>query len=294
MNAAATWRPVLEIALRHGFYAADRCPALRLVPTPRTTALLERLQALARTDANGLLLLSESDAFETDDAAALVWLLHCDDAEFANVTASAAHPARELLVFDAGRSLAPTDGEPARLHTLEFAGADECRPLATAQALDPSATLSLRDGPVGLVSVPLSILLASGNETGGEHSPARFQIRFAPRATVWRYCLVGDWPEPALHVVDLAQQVVFDAAPVRHLADGRDAIVFRSATPIALREHPPERFQLRSAAPNDAAAGRPRADKIVVKRLPAAAPRHFSREVIAGAPALVSEIFVHR
>jgi hypothetical protein len=281
-------RALLEIDVRHGFYADGACPGLRLVPVRATRALIERCGGVVRATPRGIALwLDERGAGPgLDDA--LVWLLHCDDSELASRTADLARPRQQLSYFDAANARLDTPTGCLRLHERHCAAASDVRSAAAACAGAEIDLADLHGNPLAVVRVALRAA-ASYPEDG-----ARYVIRFAPRETVWKYCLVGDWPEPGLQVVDLARQVRFDPVASHRLADGRTALAFRSDVPLALQELPRERFQLNSRGGNSREAGQARPDRVIVKRLPAAAPRHFSREVIDGVPALVSEIFVHR
>ena len=288
------YRCLLEIAVRHGYYAGEACEGLRFVPTPATRHLIERADGLVRVTPHGLVLLAAEDraADWLRDGAGqdetLAWSIRSADSAFAECTAHSGRPRQEAMLFDASNATPDTATGYERLHAREVASTADRRLLVAAAEdglFDPA---TLRENPCALVRVPLRSLAADAAQ------PARFLIRFAPCAAVWKYCLVGDWPEPGLHVVDLAQQVDFEPVPARRLADGRASLAFRSTAPIALHQRPEERFQLRSRATPPVDGAGARAGKVLVKRLPAAAPRHFSREVIGGASALVSEIFVHR
>jgi hypothetical protein len=279
--------PLLRIDVRHGFYADGTCPGLRLLPTPATRALVDRAGGLVRATGTGIeLWLDERTAADWLDAGpgdALAWLMVLDDPSLDDHTAGLGRPREELAYFDAFHAVLDTPTGYWRLHAGDVASAREVLSTQAACAragLDP---LELRGAARALVCVPKRACAATADDC------TRYMIRFAPRETVWKYCLVGEWPEPALQVVDLARQVAFEPAPPHDLADGRRAVAFRSKGSVALQQLPRERFQLCSRG-----GDRGPAEKILVKRLPVAAPRHFSREVIDGVPALVSEIFVHR
>ena len=285
-------RPLLEIDVRHGFYANWACPGLRFVPTLATRASIARAGGAVRAGARGIELWLADEAVDdwrgADSDDALVWLLKFDDANLADYTADLGRPRQELSYFDAEDAVFDTPTGYWRLNALHAASVLDIRSIAAARADAALDAAELRGNPCALVRVPVRALASSPDPL------ARYVIRFAPRETVWKYCFVGDWPEPALQVVDPSRQVTFEPAPVHALADGREALAFRSIGPVALQQLPRERFQLHSRGGDSRDEGRARPEKIIVKRLPAAAPRHFSREVIDGVPALVSEIFVHR
>lgn len=287
---------LLEIELQHGFYVGQCCPGLRFVPTAASLALIERIGALTRATPSGLLLLADGEQIERhlvdddDTEAVLSWFLQAEDPNFRNATAGLGRPRHELMVFDARHAVPDEAADLNRLHPASVAGENE---LVRRSALDAGEALELMrlpQPPYALVRVPLQALRRAQTEGNA----ARYLIRFAPRATVWSYWFVGAWTEPALQVADLAGDVDFEPMPPARLADGRSALVFRSTRPIALQQRPSECFQLHCRSEESFAGASTRASRVLVKRLPVAAPRHFSREVIGEADALVSEIFVHR
>ena len=284
------YRPLLDINVRHGFYADASCPGLRFMPTPETQALVARMDAVVLTTPQGITVLAEDHCALndlTEDHQALIWMMGSEDPAFPDYTAGLGQPRQSLLYFDAKHATSSLEDGHYLLRPVEAAAADVLGRPALQSTHSMSAVWGLGGYPCGVVRIPLSALSPRAA------APMRFVLRLAPRATVWKYCLVGAWTEPSLHVVDLAQEIEFAPAPTRRLVDGRAALVFRSNAAIALQQRPNARFQLRSRG-DDGARAHARSDKVVVKRLPAAAPRHFSREVIGGASALVSEIFVHR
>lgn len=111
-------------------------------------------------------------------------------------------------------------------------------------------------------------------------------LNIAARSTIWKYWLLGDWRDRELTLVDLTGQIEFAPPMSEALPDGRVATVIRSRTPIALRERPPHRFQLRDARSSPA--------KVLVPRMPIARPDGLGREWQSGDTHLVSEIFVSR
>ena len=295
-------RPLLEIDIRHGFYADGACPDLRLAPTAATRTLIARAGGAVRATPRGLELWLDDAAIadwrraaEDDD---LVWLARFDDAGAADATCDLGRVSRELSCFDAADAVLDAPTGYWRLHRQDTASA------ADMHAVDiPRPDVRPVMARCGKVSLELAELHGSARmlvriPVRAAASPAdgcaRYLIRTAPRGTLWKYCLVGDWREPALQVVDLAGLVSFEPAPPHELADGRRALAFRSSEPIALQQRSRERFQLRSQAVDARDDARARPERIIVRRLPVAAPQHLSREVIDGVPALVSEIFVHR
>jgi hypothetical protein len=291
-----TYRPLLEIQVQHAYYVGGGCPGLQFKPTASSLEKLRQAGGVLRATASGLLLLIDGAlaaswlAGNDDVAGGLTWLMHAEDPAFWDATAALGRPRQSLLLFDAAHAVADESTGAWRLHRSPTVSELELMRPSASQDDDTIALVPSPSPPFGLVRVPFSTLrqaVASSDTT-------RYLIRFAPRTTVWAYCLVGHWPEPALQVVDVARDVSFEPALPRHLADGREALVFRSTRSIALQQQPSEHCQLHSRNESDFGGNSSRASRVLVKRLPAAAPRHFARDVIGGADVLVSEIFVHR
>lgn len=268
--------PLLRVDVGHAFFADARCRGLRFVPVGATPEWLHRHDAVVREDGSALALYCTGEALAGAAGTVLAWHVHCTDEHFLHCTEQPALWPRELLCFDTGD--ARQDGAGAWcLHAGESAAWTEVRPLTwpvVAQTLDGAAR---RMPPLALLRVPLA---------GLPPAPAHYRIRLAARATWWKYCLHGDWPEPQLQVIDLASQAAFGAPEPERLDGGAPMLAIRSQAPIALAQRSACCFQLRSRQRGG--------DKVLVKRLPVAAARWLSRERIDGASRLVSEIHVHR
>ena len=268
------WAPLLEVTVEHAFFASGLARGLRFEPTEDTAAWLRGHDAVCReTGASLLVALPVDHDAAADDPDRLAWHVHSSDALLAGVTEGLPGRQRdvpELLHWCA--TLVVDD--PARLHAGASVGADDTWPLtwpAVAATLD---TATRRQPPLALLSVPLPT------------AQAQYRVRLAPRSTVWKYWLLGDWSADPLQVVDPAHEVDFSDPVSEPLGDGRVALAVRSQSSIALAQRSEARFQLRSRG---AAV-----ERVLVKRLPVAGADHFARETIHGVTTLVSEIYVHR
>lgn len=321
--------PLLQVDVTHGYYADGRCRGLRFVPAGTTAERLRRADALVRADGGSLRVHGPAEAIDRlradaedtsgafGDGASLSWCVFATDDDFACGTEDAAVRPRELLWVE------PRDDAPATAMT-EVVPAPAPAPLTPTVALDarpraldaPEAQALLtphdrRVVPFALLHLPLSRLPAQGPARDPAAWPVRHRWPLAPRATVWKYCLLGDWSEPALAVVDLAGETDFTTPVPEQLDDGTPMLAIRSRQRVPLAQRSPQRFQLRSRAeagnadadadgngnadgdrPATGAAGGN--DKVLIRRLPTAAAQLLARETIAGQPAIVSEIHVHR
>lgn len=268
--------PLLRVDVGHGFFADGRCRGLRFEPLGATACWLQQQDAVMREHDGALVLYGTAEALAGAPDTVLTWHLHSTDADFAHWTEQPALWPQELLYLDAAAAL-PDGADGWRLHAGDTVAQAEVRPLSwpvVAQTLHGAAR---RMPPLALLRVPLAAL---------PPAPVHYRIRLAPRATWWKYCLHGNWPEPQLQVVDLASRASFAAPEPERLDDGTALLAIRSQAPIALAQRSAQCFQLRSRQRGG--------DKVLVKRLPVAAARWLSRERIDGASRLVSEIHVHR
>jgi len=262
--------PLLRVDIAHGFFADGRCRGLRFVPVGDTAWWLRATDAIVREDGGALALFGAAGCQDLEPAAVLAWQVHAADEDFAQYTDHPAQRPGELLYLDAAAAQPGAAGEGWQVPV-------DVRPLTwplVVQVLDP---VSRRMPPLALLRVPLAALPVP---------PVRYRVQLAARATVWKYCLHGDWPEPQLQVVDLAREAEFGEPEPGRLDNGAPLLAIRSSAPIALAQRSERRFQLRSRQRGG--------DKVLVKRLPVAAAQFLAREQIGGASRLVSEIHVHR
>lgn len=295
--------PLLQVDVAHGYYADGRCRGLRFVPAGTTAERLRRADALVRADGGSLRIHGPAEAIDRlhadaedtsgafDDGGALSWCVFATDDDFACGTEDAADRPHELLWVEPGSADNALEARPKAL------AAPELTPLLTPH--------DRRVIPFALLHLPLSRLpLSRPPDPGPSHDPAAWPVRYrwplAPRATVWKYCLLGDWSEPALAVVDLAGETDFSPPALERLDDGTPMLAIRSLQRVPLAQRSPRRFQLRSRLEGGAGQGSPASpgagnhDKVLIRRLPTAAAQLLARETIAGRPAIVSEIHVHR
>ncbi|HEY1397353.1 hypothetical protein [Roseateles sp.] len=297
--------PLLQVDVAHGYYADGRCRGLRFVPAGTTAERLRRADALVRADGGSLRIHGPAEAIARlradaedssgafDDSDALSWCVFATDDDFACGTEDGADRPRELLWVQPTEAMDPDAGSTVATGDAIHI-ALEARPTAlTAPELAPLLTPhDRRVVPFALVHLPLSRLPGRGPAREPAAWPVRYRWPLAPRATVWKYCLLGDWTEPALAVVDLAGETDFTPPAPECLDDGTPMLAIRSLQRVPLAQRSPRRFQLRSRF--EGGAGHGNNDKVLIRRLPTAAAQLLARETIAGQPAIVSEIHVHR
>ncbi len=318
-DAMAPLLPRLALTIEHAYAGGAPCDALRLEPGERSARRLARSGAVLRARPGGFDLWADDTAYDAlrdpldgardeppgDGTAgpALTWRVSTADPLFANYTDGLARTPDRVLAFDSVRAVADTPaaagaspaanaalapapaGTAWRLHAADEAGSADQRPID-----DPliAGELSARDRllpPALLVTLRLPPPPAAA-DTPDPAAPRRYRLRLPTRATVWKYCLLGDWEHDGLRVVDLGREVDFGPAENETLAGGRPALAIRSRAGIGLQQRSTRRFQLRGVDGSS--------DRVLVRRLPVAGAGQLARETIGGVPTWVSEIFVHR
>jgi len=261
------YQTLFGVEVRHPYFADGRARALRFIPDRATRNFLDRHGVVTRSDGAALQLIVAEDrlgalwAERLDDQGQpreLCYSMQSTELEAAYYTQGGA----EAVYRSDGRGALAASAEPAKA-TPTLAGAT----------------------PLGDLRLPLD-----RNTTSWDAWTAALGgidvLTLRVRATIWKYLLIGDWRDCDLRLIDPQALTVFGGGMMERLPDQREAMVFRSQSTIEYREQPPQRFQLRDHASTP--------EKILIKRLPAAAPRGLRRETEGGASSLVSEIFVHR
>jgi hypothetical protein len=288
----AAYLPLFSVEVEHGFFADAACRDLTLTPSPASARLLGNTGCLMRPLRNGVAVAFDTaaadalrlQAADAQEPMCLSFAARIGDAGFAHyteATAAAGAAMPSLLLFDSDRAVAEDDGR-WRLHEAPQAGPADRVPV-DAPGLHEPLTRWRRHQPPPFV---LQVRVRPGDLQAPPPDGRRYVLRFQARRTVWKYYLVGEWAQDEMTVVDLGSETAFEAPRPDRLADGRAAFVTRSQGRISLQERPAQRFQLRGRSGGT--------ERVLVKRLPAAAPGQLGVETIGGVPTPVSEIFVHR
>lgn len=281
-HAPAGWLTLAMLSVAHTFYAPQPVPGLRWRPTATTARALERARLRLAPTADGFALMAEAAALPVLHARVhegpqpfdLVFTARSGDTGFAAATDGLA----ALGLLDTDHAAAPDAQGWRALAT------DRAAPLP-ADLLDPGD----RAAPPPLV---LRLRVPQAAAADGPHAWAaaalgrRWRLPLAARAPRWKYLLPAEWAVQRPRIVDLAGEVPFDEPVPEPLADGRIALGACSRAPIALRQRPPQRFQLQALAPA--------ADKVLVRRLPAGSAQQLQMAVIDGTRTLVAAIHVLR
>jgi hypothetical protein len=265
--------PFASVDVRHDYFADGRARHLLFQPHAETRAFLRRFDMLLRADGHSLTI-SVAEA-----QLAGIWSERMDDGKPPEPPKPAEPPKPRVFRFD----VRSTDTACAY-----YTGAVD----APSQAQDDGALpVPLQTVPAN-AAAPWATLALPLNAAGHDDFAAwtsslgtAYRLCMQSRSTIWKYLLTGDWRGRALSVVDQRGEVTFTAPAPERLPNGQSALAVHSNAPIALRERPPQRFQLRDVTDDP--------ERILISRLPGATPQRLWRETVRGEPTHVSEIFVH-
>jgi hypothetical protein len=112
-----------------------------------------------------------------------------------------------------------------------------------------------------------------------------FCINFHCQQTYWKYYVTGSLAGKKISIRDKTEQWSFGHSSSMDLPDSRPTVAFISNKPIPLVERPQTDFQLRLHTP--------KAEKVMISRLPAAPVNILHREKRGTKEILVSEIFIN-
>lgn len=255
----SAYRLLAEIAVEHDYFADGRARHMRFSAWARTARFVRRFDLLARSDGSSLRLFAEeaglpliwSERRAGADAGAMHFDVHSSDPDSVCYTAG---PAPDE---------ASGGGAPA------------------VPRVEPAESVI---GVLATLAVPIDPAGAAGFDEWAAALGARYRLRLQSRSTTWKYLLIGAAGGRRLSIVDQRGQIRFTEPQTEALPGGREALAMRSDSPIALRERPAQRFELRDVTRSP--------ERVLIPRLPAARPQRLWREPDAGST-FVSEIFIN-
>jgi hypothetical protein len=262
--------PLLHFTVQHDYYADGLARGLRFEPSVDTQRWLVSHGCLCR--ANGAELWVYAPVGVDRAEASLCWQVYSEAPEFVAVSEGLNMRAGKPLLL-AGPAVADgssmlDDGAYVLMVENRLPQGPEI------SAGQESTSHSLRR--LMLLTVP------------APHAMVHYRARLAARATVWRYWLMGPWPEEDLHVVDPSDTHPVQFGPGERMQLGDQGLVptFRSLAPVVLRERQDARFQLCSGSAS--------ARRVLIKTLPMADVSVFNLETLDGVSTWVSAIYVYR
>lgn len=251
---------VLRLRLEHPYFAPAPVQGLVVQADPSTA------RALARYDLRLRLL---------DDGAELIAPCGALDALAADTYALP----KATLVLEL-RSTDPSCAYYTDLRALAQAGVYRPDPQQPGRLTSRPGSAPVPAGaPLARIALPLAAL----HDSDG-HAPAAFVLGLPVRQTYWKYLLLGEDLPANLQLVDVDGHVEFGDGRACTVGAGRAAVAFTARQPLALQQRPQHRFQLRRR--------QGASERVVVARLPMPSPASLQRELVDGAMADVSEIYV--
>jgi hypothetical protein len=284
MTAVTGFLPFFSIAIEHGYFAGGPLPSAEWEPTRETTLLMRQSGCRVAGHGATLAVFAEEARLRALQSClrqpfVLTWRLRISDPAFDGYTGGQPAERDRVLFLSSTGAVEEAPGKSWRLH----AGAE----VDAAQFLkfdDPKVKALLTQREKLLRPAPIVQLVFGPDDAPvpGAVPPGKgkhFRLRFAARATLWKYFLFGPWEAAGIEVVDAAREAQFAGAKAARLPDGRTTLTVRSVAPIALQQRPTQRFSLRSRDDG----------QDLIERLPFASPGSFGASE-EGLP--VSEIYV--
>ncbi len=280
-----SYLPLCQLHLQHHYFNSGYLAQAKLLPSAATVQKLHNAQLLFKATKQGAVLLLDSSRRDLaaaccEPALTLHFLLYSTDSHFGSYTEPVL-PYGQLWYCDSQNAVAEANflrlhQQPA-LSSAELISADDNRLLSV---------LERRQGSLPQLVLALHISAAEINALNATNA-RNYLLKFASRQTLWRYYLVGDSFNGALHIRDLSQHSaeLFARQQDVMLANGRKAQVFDSVQPLSLAEQSPYRFALIS---QDGGS-----EKILIKRLPVATAGQSGNAVVNGVSRHLAEIYLN-
>lgn len=133
--------------------------------------------------------------------------------------------------------------------------------------------------PSFILSLPMLTNLNDSEEAILKRVPPCYAVEFEAREVFWLYTLSGASPTTKLAITDMENKVTFSAITS---LDATDNPTFISNKAMPLQERPAQRFQLLED------------NRVIMKRLPVASPKHIHRLDVKGHQAWVADIQIVR
>ncbi|MBD1392555.1 hypothetical protein [Mucilaginibacter glaciei] len=253
-----------SIFFSHDYFTDFKFNGMVTKPTAETTTRMVEQGLLIKPVANGIILFSENlkDAVRTE----LDFELVLNDPAFFNyslITRSALDG--KLLRFS---NYSTQENNLALTETVR-------RALTTDFSVNALPSVADNKHLFGMINLKIV-----------QGMPAKYNITFHAKATFWHYHIISKDLKPFMEcsVINTATGEVFDGPHSEKLANGEDALVFKSPKPIVLSNRKSSHYQLVTGY-----------DKINGnhKKVLATLPIANIIQTVAGSPDNVSEIFIN-
>jgi len=278
------YAPLLDIECRHDFHGGDPSEDLEFVPGQDTFNMAASVGLVLKPLPGGIRILYAAEQVErlvaigADDAFPfhLTFLLQARDPNFGVITQPTPFREGAVLYFQSdGHGAAALRGSTP-VSESDFVSLGQLNELGSGDGFEFPDDVS---GCIAVVRVMRNVLPRRYDVSD---LPRAFRMHFQSRETRWRYYLLGSLAERVVQVVDLDDQIQFDVGEAI-LPGERRAVTFTSRIAIPLRARSDRKFSLRASGEGD---------KVLITRLPVAAPGYEQIEILGGKQTLVSPIFI--
>ncbi len=288
----ADYTPLFTLTVEHGYYDGGVPPALGFTPVSRTAVLIKNCGLLIKPVAGGIIVLQNKKeqeslalhAADKEDPLELVFKVYAEDVAFKSKT-DVLIDTNEAIPFFHNHVERDDTGGRSRLHEANDASMIDLVKLDSNQFNSLLDHRDRRMPPLFIVSIRLKEKALKSIEQEAPLSLKNYYIKFKERQLYWKYYLVGSMARETLFLIDMDRKAEFISLGKELLDGQRDAVTFRSAHRLPLKEMPQYRFQLKEKGNGS--------EKVIIKRLPMADVSRFGRAEIDGRQEVVSEIYIN-
>jgi hypothetical protein len=292
---SSPYLPLMSITVDHAFFAPGPESHFRLLPTARTSKLIDKFGMLLRPSPNGVdLFCQESDRADllagvcVEDDMALAFRGFATDSNFSTFTDVGRRVQDETVFVDAAGAKAGADGRRC-LHEGEYVSEATLRKNDSPEIAEMLGRNFDPVKPNFFANIQFCDLVNALQETPpGVPAAPQYYLRFAARSSVWKYYFLNDVGSKDIAIVDLDGRTRFSRRGTTALpGQPREAVTFVSEQAITMQKTYTQRFQLREQGEMG--------ERILVKRLPNASVNAIGREMLEGSAVavLVSEIYIN-
>ncbi len=285
------YSPLFTFVVEHGFYEEGVAHELFFIATDRTARVMQNTGLLVKPTLGGITVLFDNQDCESlqlyvteeEPAFNLVFKAYVKSVDFIKRT-DASLEANDAVLYFNNNNQHTVDGR-IKLHDHEYASMIDLEALGSkvlTEALGEKAGQRL---PLFVLNFHVTEKNIKGINENTNAVLKNYYIKFKERQVFWKYYLLGPLTEKNLFLVDLENSIEFISSGKEWLDNGREAVTFRTAQRLSLKEHSRYRFQLIEKENGK--------EKIIIKRLPVAKDAHMGQTMIDGSNEMVSEIYIN-
>lgn len=228
------FQPFFRIDLSHDYFGTGH-PPISILPD-RSTTMLAGMPALHMRRGTGWIeVYADADRgtlrqLADSKSLAFTFRLREISPNVASVTAGLSDVRGRIAVID--RDL----DQSGPLHAGDILGEADFRPLEVGKLIEPG----------DVAQPPLAVLRLRPDP---EARDLRCTLRFGAAERFWTYHVMGSRENATLGIRDREDAISFEALGEKRMANGMQALSFRSSRPIPARARPENRFELVSEGP---------------------------------------------